>query len=46
MYSQRTAIENNLNQSELSVGPTLPGIKSDTDTDRQAGRQAGRQVGR
>ena len=46
MYSQRTAIENDSNQSEPSIGPTLPRIESDTDTGRQVGRQVGMQVGR
>ena len=41
-YSQRMAIENDSNQSELRSGRPLPQIEPDTDTGRQAGRQAGR----
>ena len=40
MYSQRMAIENDSNQSELRSGRPLPQIKPDRH--RQAGRQAGR----
>jgi len=44
MYSQRTAVENDSNQSEPLIGPTPP-PNWIRHWHRQAGRQAGRQVG-